>query len=88
MVITIYINFIPRSNINRFPYIGSNPEIAKKLRTLKNGKLLTQKGPDGKDYPPYNTFGVPILGHRPGVDPTKLFAFGDPRGNQDWVSLI
>jgi peroxidase len=66
---------------------GSNPEIAKKLRTLKNGKLLTQKGPDGKDYPPYNTFGVPILGHRPGVDPTKLFAFGDPRGNQDWLII-
>lgn len=82
----LFLSVSVRGDTNRFPNIGSTPEVAKKLRTHKNGKLLTQKGSDGKDYPPFNTFGIPILGHRPGVDPAKLFAFGDPRGNQDWVS--
>jgi peroxidase len=63
---------------------GSTPEVARKLRTFKSGKMLTQLGPDGKEYPPYNTEGVQMFGHR---DPSKIFMFGDPRGNQDWLLL-
>lgn len=56
---------------------GSTADVARKLRTFNGGKMLTQRGPDGREYPPYNTEGVKMFGHR---DPSKIFMFGDPRG--------
>ncbi|KAK8102082.1 heme peroxidase [Apiospora sp. TS-2023a] len=70
---------------------GSTPDVANKLRSHKGGKLLTQevqaRGTSGKSsYLPYNKMNVDTR-TRPGVDPTKLFAGGDPRTNEDWMML-
>ncbi|KAK1765407.1 heme peroxidase [Phialemonium atrogriseum] len=88
----------PRENLNMATawmdvsvLYGSTEEVAKRLRSFKGGKLLEQmlttrgaKVP--RAYLPFNTMGVPTR-TRPGVDPTKLFAGGDPRTNEDWIML-
>jgi peroxidase len=70
---------------------GSTEEVAKKLRSFKGGKMLTQEihapGTKGSaSYLPYNTMDVPTR-TRPGVKPENLFAGGDPRTNEDWIML-
>ncbi|RBR19816.1 hypothetical protein FVER53590_25111 [Fusarium verticillioides] len=88
----------PRENINMATtwldissLYGSSSEVANRLRSKVDGKLLTQEvqspGTKAKaSYLPYNTMGVPT-NTRPGVDPEKLFAGGDPRTNEDWLLL-
>lgn len=66
------------------PLYGSKPEVTVQLRTFKNGKLITQIGPDGWEYPPFNTFNLTMIGSR---NQANLFASGDPRGNQDWYLM-
>lgn len=88
----------PRENINRATtwldlsaLYGSTAEVAKKLRSFKQGKLLTQelKTRGNKklgSYLPFNSMNVPTR-TRPGVNAKSLFAGGDPRTNEDWVML-
>lgn len=88
----------PRENINMAStwidasaLYGSTLDVANKLRTFSSGKLLTQelqtRGRKIKaSYLPFNTMDVPTR-TRPGVDPSKLFAGGDPRTNEDWMAL-
>lgn len=84
----------PRESINNgttwldlSPIYGNSEEINKKLRTMSGGKLLTQKGPDGGDYPPYNSMGLPMNAYKHQSMGRQLFAAGDPRSNQDWLLL-
>ncbi|KAK2005977.1 heme peroxidase [Colletotrichum eremochloae] len=70
---------------------GSTHEVAMKLRSCKDGKLLTQEVPaqgtkKAASYLPFNSMGVPVQ-TRPGVSPEALFAGGDPRTNEDWIML-
>jgi hypothetical protein len=88
----------PRENVNMATtwmdvsaLYGSAEDVASRLRSFKSGKLLEQtlitrgtKSPGS--YLPFNTMDVPTR-TRPGVDPTKLFAGGDPRTNEDWIML-
>ncbi|KAF5497051.1 Peroxidase [Colletotrichum siamense] len=88
----------PRENINRATtwldlssLYGSTPQVAMKLRSFKDGKLLTQKvkaqgTKKAASYLPFNSMGVPVQ-TRPGVSPETLFAGGDPRTNEDWIML-
>ncbi|KAK8073414.1 Alpha-dioxygenase 1 [Apiospora phragmitis] len=88
----------PRENVNMATtwldmsaLYGSTPDVANALRSHKGGKLLTQevqaRGTGGKaSYLPYNSMNVSTR-TRPGVDPAKLFAGGDPRTNEDWMML-
>ncbi|KAF5985647.1 hypothetical protein FCOIX_2001 [Fusarium coicis] len=88
----------PRENINMATtwldissLYGSSTNVADRLRSKIDGKLLTQElqspGTKAKaSYLPFNTMGVPT-NTRPGVDPEKLFAGGDPRTNEDWLLL-
>ena len=88
----------PRENVNMAStwldissLYGSTPEVALALRSFKGGKLLTQESrPPGQStyasYLPFNSKNVPI-NTRPGVNPTSLFAGGDPRTNEDWLML-
>ena len=61
---------------------GTDQVTGRKLRLGKQGKMLTQIGPDGGEYPPFNTLGLNMIAN---ANHSKLFATGDPRGNQDWV---
>jgi cytochrome P450 len=70
---------------------GSTTEVARALRSFKDGKLLTQdlktRGAKAKwSYLPFNTMNVPTR-TRPGVPVEQLFAGGDPRTNEDWVMM-
>lgn len=88
----------PRENVNMATtwldmsaLYGSTPDVAHALRSHQGGKLLTQevqaRGTSGKaSYLPYNKMNVSTR-TRPGVDPTQLFAGGDPRTNEDWMML-
>ncbi|KAF4952934.1 hypothetical protein FGADI_6367 [Fusarium gaditjirri] len=88
----------PRENMNMATawldissLYGSNSDVAHRLRSKIDGKLLTQEiqPPGTKEtasYLPFNTLGVPI-NTRPGVKPEELFAGGDPRTNEDWLLL-
>jgi peroxidase len=63
---------------------GTDEKMGRKLRVGKQGKMLTQIGPDGGEYPPFNTLGLHMIGN---ANQSKLFATGDPRGNQDWLLM-
>ncbi|KAF5655128.1 ankyrin protein [Fusarium sp. NRRL 25303] len=88
----------PRENMNMATtwldissLYGSNIDVAHRLRSKVDGKLLTQEvQPPGTrakaSYLPFNTIGVPT-NTRPGVKPEELFAGGDPRTNEDWLVL-
>ena len=88
----------PRENANRATtwldvssLYGSTKAVAHNLRSFSGGKLLVQgilaSGSSTKaSYLPFNTMGV-LTRTRPGVDPTSLFAGGDPRTNEDWIML-
>ncbi|KAF5553649.1 hypothetical protein FMEXI_2298 [Fusarium mexicanum] len=88
----------PRENINMATtwldissMYGSASDVAQRLRSKVDGKLLTQEvQPPGTrskaSYLPFNTMGVPT-NTRPGVEPEELFAGGDPRTNEDWLLL-
>lgn len=88
----------PRENINMATtwldissLYGSTSEVAKALRSFKDGKLLTQELKPASQtryasYLPFNSMNVPMRS-RPGIDPTTLFAGGDPRTNEDWLLL-
>ncbi|KAF5710387.1 hypothetical protein FGLOB1_5501 [Fusarium globosum] len=88
----------PRENINMATtwldissLYGSNADVAHRLRSRTDGKLLTQEvQPPGTrakaSYLPFNTVGV-ATNTRPGVKPEELFAGGDPRTNEDWLLL-
>ncbi|SCO90187.1 uncharacterized protein FRV6_14315 [Fusarium oxysporum] len=70
---------------------GSTTDIAYRIRSKVDGKLLTQEvqspGTRAKaSYLPFNPMGVPT-NTRPGVEPEGLFAGGDPRTNEDWLLL-
>ncbi|KAJ9415847.1 hypothetical protein QL093DRAFT_2086910 [Fusarium oxysporum] len=70
---------------------GSTTDIAHRLRSKVDGKLLMQEvqspGTRAKaSYLPFNSMGVPT-NTRPGVEPEGLFAGGDPRTNEDWLLL-
>ncbi|KAF5720968.1 hypothetical protein FMUND_3871 [Fusarium mundagurra] len=70
---------------------GSTSDVADRLRSKIDGKLLTQEvKPSGTrekaSYLPFNTMGVPT-NTRPGVKHEDLFAGGDPRTNEDWLLL-
>ncbi|KAI0437232.1 heme peroxidase, partial [Xylaria telfairii] len=91
----------PRENVNMATtwldissLYGSTPDVAKALRSYKNGKLLTQEvqapGTSSKaSYLPFNSKGGPEVptNTRPGVSVEDLFAGGDPRTNEDWLLL-
>lgn len=79
----------PRENANQATtwldvsaLYGSTVQVSRALRSFEKGKLLTSPG----NYLPFNSMGLPMR-TRPGVDPTQLFAGGDPRTNEDWVML-
>ena len=88
----------PRENVNTgsawldlSPIYGSSKEVSDRLRLWsedprQRGKMLTQKGPDGGDYAPFDTMGVPVNGWRR-EKLSQLFATGDPRQNQDWLIM-
>jgi len=88
----------PREGINMAtawmdlsPLYGSTQEVAQKLRSFSDGKLLTQelqsRGQKTKaSYLPFNTMDAPMQG-RHGVASETLFAGGDPRTNEDWMLL-
>jgi peroxidase len=88
----------PRENVNMAStwldisaLYGSTTEVARKLRSFKGGKLLTQelktRGAKAKgSYLPFNTMNVPTR-TRPGVPTEQLFAGGDPRTNEDWIMM-
>ncbi|QGI69678.1 hypothetical protein CEK26_002010 [Fusarium fujikuroi] len=88
----------PRENINMATtwldissLYGSNADVAHRLRSKVDAKLLTQEAqPPGNRASasnlPSNTVGVPT-NTRPGVKPEELFAGGDPRTNEDWLLL-
>ncbi|KLO96711.1 uncharacterized protein LW93_10091 [Fusarium fujikuroi] len=88
----------PRENINMATtwldissLYGSNADVAHRLRSKVDGKLLTQEAqPPGNRASasnlPSSTVGVPT-NTRPGVKPEELFAGGDPRTNEDWLLL-
>ncbi|KAJ0146635.1 ZEB2-regulated ABC transporter 1 [Fusarium oxysporum f. sp. albedinis] len=88
----------PRENINMATtwldissLYGSTTDIAHRLRSKVDGKLLMQEiqspGTRAKaSYLPFNSMGVPT-NTRPGVEPEGLFAGGDPRTNEDWLLL-
>ncbi|EXA32966.1 hypothetical protein FOVG_15776 [Fusarium oxysporum f. sp. pisi HDV247] len=88
----------PRENINMATtwldissLYGSTTDVAHRLRSKVDGKLLTQEvqspGTRAKaSYLPFNTMGVPT-NTRPGVEPEGLFVGGDPRTNEDWLLL-
>ncbi|KAJ4113124.1 hypothetical protein NW760_014231 [Fusarium oxysporum] len=70
---------------------GSTTDIAHRIRSKVDGKLLTQEvqspGTRAKaSYLPFNTIGVPT-NTRLGVEPEGLFAGGDPHTNEDWLLL-
>jgi hypothetical protein len=62
---------------------GTSKETCDKLRSFKNGRLLSQIGPDGREYPPFNTMGLNMVGPRN----QSIFAAGDERVNQDWLLM-
>ena len=71
---------------------GSTHEVARKLRTFSSGKLLTQEllasGSKGESFPTcLLTVWASLLAQSPNVEPTSLFAGGDPRTNEDWIML-
>lgn len=86
----------PRENINMATtwldissLYGSTTDIAHRLRSKVDGKLLMQEvqspGTRAKASSlPFNSMGVPT-NTRPGVEPEGLFAGGDPRTNEDWL---
>lgn len=88
----------PRENINMAStwldissLYGSTPDVALKLRSKVDGKLLTQevRAPGTKasaSYLPFNTMNV-STNTRPNVRVEDLFAGGDPRTNEDWLML-
>lgn len=88
----------PRENINRATtwldlssLYGSTRDVATKLRSFQEGKLLTHEvqargTKKAASYLPFNSMDVPTR-TRPGVDPESLFAGGDPRTNEDWIML-
>ncbi|KAF5630065.1 hypothetical protein F52700_7423 [Fusarium sp. NRRL 52700] len=88
----------PRENINMATtwldiscLYGSSSDVAHRLRSKIDGKLLTQEvqSPGTRlkaSYLPFNTMGIPT-NTRPGVEPEELFAGGDPRTNEDWLLL-
>ncbi|KAF4331798.1 peroxidase [Fusarium beomiforme] len=70
---------------------GSIDEVALRLRSRIDGKLLTQEvqTPGTKarsSYLPFNDMEIPTNA-RPGVKAEDLFAGGDPRTNEDWLLL-
>jgi len=84
----------PRESLNNgttwldlSPIYGNSVEVNQKLRSLSGGKLLTQKGPDGGDYPPYNSAGLPMNAYKHQRQHQQLFVAGDPRSNQDWLLM-
>jgi len=70
--------------IDLSPIYGNTKEVCDKLRSFQGGKLKTQKGADGGDYPPFNTMGLPMNGFGNLED---MLAGGDARTNQDWPLL-
>ncbi|KAH6980144.1 heme peroxidase [Fusarium venenatum] len=88
----------PRENINMAStwldissLYGSTSDVALRLRSKVDGKLLTQEvqTPGTKasaSYLPFNTMNV-STNTRPGVKVEDLFAGGDPRTNEDWLLL-
>ncbi|KAF5602854.1 uncharacterized protein FSUBG_7494 [Fusarium subglutinans] len=88
----------PRENVNMATtwldissLYGSSSDVAHRLRSKVDGKLLTQEvQPTGTrskaSYLPFNTMGIPT-NTRPGVEPEEIFAGGDPRTNEDWLLL-
>jgi hypothetical protein len=70
---------------------GSSAQVAQALRAFRGGKLQTQEvnttaSHQPSSYLPFNTMGVPTR-TRPGMDPSRLFAGGDARTNEDWIVL-
>lgn len=65
---------------------GSTPDVVDALRSHQDGKLKSQRGPDGFEYLPFNVDGKPVR-TRPGIDIHDLFLGGDVRTNEDWILL-
>ncbi|EEH35462.2 hypothetical protein PAAG_06509 [Paracoccidioides lutzii Pb01] len=88
----------PRENVNMATtwldissLYGSTSDVARAVRSYKDGKLLTQEVKAGNmslatSYLPFNSWNVSMR-TTPGLDPTTLFTGGDPRTNEDWLVL-